>query len=391
LKLLLVAIAAVCLVAGKAFANAAPFGVVYMMTGGSQTLSLPASPRVNEVYYRVPWAWVEPKKGQFDWSLITNIENQLPAGVTLQVVIDTGASGSPTNINVCSRWKGDPNPGCTAWMQSYSGVNVYSSTGPHGSSGGYDTCTPLRAPDPGSVNYQTAFAGLVTAINRQFNGDNKIALISLSPFSDSGGHIGLYVSDTCGGPGMDQTEYYNSAWNSVSGSGGNETTWANYLKSAFDTLWNDEVSTGTNINWALWSSAGTIPNVTSTNGGTDIAIRNMLFDDAVRNKPTGGGHYVLANESLQQAPGWYSAIKHWDGTPWSGNSNCSGSAADPHADVLGAQMVSTYAGNCAALKDAVENWGVPGGLNFVQIYGSDFTGTGNCGTEIGQIETDEGW
>jgi hypothetical protein len=352
----------------KAFAQV-PRGIVYRMMGGSNTVpKLPAN--VNLVMYLVNWAMVEPTNGTFDWSRVTNIENQLPRGAKLQLIIITGAYGAPTNSNVCNQW-GMKDKACTAWLSDVTGVSVYSMTGPNGSDHGYNQCTRLYDPNPADPAYQRAFEGLISAIHTQFEDDSKISMISVAAMSSKGVDLSLTQSDDCGGSQHNQTEYYNSAWNNISGCHGDESCWTTYLEDAFNTLWSYEVDELANQNIALWSESSPFPNI-SQSSGSDVNIRNIMLTDAQHNQPRGSGAYLLLNENLQDNNSWWDAVNLWAS----------------HVDGLGAEVARSYTGQCSQFQSAIEQYGVPHGLDFAQVWGATFS---SCASTIQTIISEEGW
>jgi hypothetical protein len=340
-----------------------------MITAGSNTLgTLP--PNVNLVKYSVNWSMVEPTRGHFDWSWVTNVENQLPPHAKLQLIIATGPYGAPTSSNTCNRW-GANDRACTPWLSGVSGIPVYSDDGINGADHGYKRCTPLYAPNPADPAYQHAYEGLIDAIRARFGSDSNISMISVSPMSSVGLNLSLSQSDNCGGSQHNQVEYYNSAWSNISGCNHNESCWVAYVEHAFRTLWNYEVDNLPNQNIALWVVSFPFPDI-SQSSGSDANLRDLLFTYAQNNQPRGNGAYLLLNEALQDSNSWWKAVQTWA----------------PYVGGLGGQMNRSYARQCNDLKTAIEKYGVPYGMSFVQIYGHDFD---SCSSTIQTIISDERW
>ena len=339
-------------------------GVFYMMMAGSSTLPLPLPPHAKGVFMSVSWSQVEPKKGVFDWTPITNVESQLQDGQYLQVAIVVGAYGSPTSVAACS-FRGKTIAGCTPWLGTASGIKIHSTIGVNGANNGYPACTTLVEPNPADPVYIYGWEGLVNGFERQFRGDKKIAMVSIQPMSDVGFNLSLSTVNSrevtvC------SPEYYNQDWDKLSGCKGNESCWQTYVENAFRTLWSYEVSHLPDQNLVLWNPSYAFPNVTSIDGGYDFDIRNAVLQFASANHPTGGGTYELANEALQASLSWDNAVRRWA----------------PGADRLGAQMARSNADSCSALKSAGIDYGASNGAGWIEIYRPDFDA---CPEEIGQI------
>jgi len=341
-------------------------GVFLMLRNGGMngTIPSPFPPHTRGVFASASWAQVEPKKGVFDWSPFTVLENQLPPGMTMQVVIVVGAYGSPTTSAACNSFRGKAIPGCSAWLGSVPGVRVHTTTGPNGASS-YPACTILLDPSPAAPLYQSAWKGLVDAFEKQFRGDRKIAMVTLQPMSDLGYNLSLSTTNSSN-VSVCSPEYYNQQWNKVSGCKGNESCWQNYVENAFNTLWSYEVGHLPDQNVAAWNASFPFPNITSTDGGYDFDIRNAVLAYAGTHHPTGGGRYSLANEALQASKSWTNAIARWSST----------------ADNLGAQMARSNADNCPTLKTSGIDYGANLGANWIEIYQPDFD---TCPDEVGQI------
>jgi hypothetical protein len=317
------------------------------------------------IYYSVDWAQVEPANRVFDWTPVTKVEALLSAGQYMHLVIFTGAYGSPTSNAVCSRY-GNLVPNCSPWLATagVSGVGVHSEMGPNGSAHGYALCTPLFDPNPADPIYQTAYEGLISDAEAQFSGDPKISLITIAPMSNVGLNVSLAVANTTVGCG----EFYNSAWNAVSGCNGNESCWQIYVENAFNTLWSYQVAHLSNQNLALWVQSTPFPAVTCADGCLDpneTGIRTAVFGFASAHKPANGKYY-LANETLQTSESWLRAI-----SPYA-----------PGADGLGAQMARTLPNDCPALESAGITFGADNGAEFEEIQSADFP---PCAAQIAAI------
>jgi PKD repeat protein len=330
-------------------------GAFYMIPSGGMTVPSPFPDHTQGVFYSVQWAALEPGNGVFNWTPITTVESALPAGKYMQLVILTGETGSPASTAVCTLYQGHAIPGCTPWLATagMKGIVTHSDLGPNGATHGYPLCTPLVEPYPADPVYIGALENFISHFEAQFSGDSKIALVILSPMSHEGSNLSLgSFNNDCDSSGNPGSEYYNAAWNAISGCAGNESCWNDAITSAGETLWNYEVTTMPDQNLALWVNPSPFPDI-STPTSLDVSSRNAIFNYAAAHKPARGTYHV-ANEALQQSNSWASAV-----TPFS-------------ADGYGAQMARSFATDCAGLQDAGVNYGAAYGVGWVQIYKPDF-------------------
>jgi hypothetical protein len=377
-------------VVGSSHASPTNQGVFYKAslitnaTGNGCPSTLP--PNVKGCFFSVKWAQVEPQRGVYDWTVITNQESYDTANYPLQVEIETGESATPNSQAVCQSFKAENGaPTCTPWLASAQGINIHIRALNTGAPvGNIPPCTATYSNYPGDPTYQAALAELETAFHNQFADDPKIALVSINPISELGHNLSLpvdVVNQTCP-DGSNLSEYYNGDWNQVAMnngcSSGDETCWRNLIVGAFQTLWTAQVSILHDMNLSLWITSSNWPAITGPgryDGNSDpTGIQQQIYAYANAHQPDSGAYYVI-NEALNDNGFWSNVVGPW-------------LTGSPAATGGGAQMYQAFSGNgvgsagCQTLCEAGVLCGAYLGAGFQQIYSSDIKA---CPSVISQI------
>lgn len=363
---------------------------VFRMLGNVQT-ALPFPAHTQGVYFGVFWVEIEHQAHTYDWSSIKNIIDTLPTNTYAQVVIWTGAYGSPMVQNNCTdaQFPTNPIPNCSGWLgaEGVNYVKIYS-----GGGYGQGNCLELHDPDPTDATYQTEWKSMYSAaINWSAtqtwpSGRPKISLLSVTPFSDVGGNLSISTHSTCTtscpSPGVVSGGqcWYNRVWAQQSGCATNsnpEQCWTNYLSGAFSTLWNYAISVSNGQDLALWVAPSGFANIT-TDSNADTNITNTLFSYAGAHRPT-TGRIFGANEALSNSWSWQTSVNR----------------VPQVMDAWGAQMVSAFTGpsictppncttQCSNLQAAGTTYGAGATppTTWQEIYYNDFT---NCPAAIQAI------
>jgi hypothetical protein len=347
-------------------------------------------PNVTGCKFVVKWAQVEPHKGVFDWTVITNQESHDITNYPLQIEILTGEAGTPNSTAVCNSFTPENGaPRCHEWLASAEGINMHMRSHTSGLASHIPPCTPTYDNYPGDPAYQTALAGLETAFHQYFARDPKIALVSINPMSELGHNMSLptgVVNQKCPN-GTTLTEYYNAAWNRIAMkhgcSSGNESCWRNLIVNAFKTMWAQQISILHDMNLSLWitpaSTGGTgWPAVTGAgkfDGNNDPSgIQQRIFTYANANQPADGAYYVF-NEGLGPTQFWGKIVDPWI-------------TGHPSATGGGAEIGTIYTGHgvgkagCLDVCVAGVLCGAYMGATFEHIYTPDIE---NCPSVISKI------
>lgn len=342
-------------------------GVFYFAGGPTKTCgsSLPAHTQGCSLQFT--WAALEPQKGVYNWSLITNLESQY---TYMQISILGGAWGAPTTANVCNHAPDvAASPTCQAWLGSgfdnVTGISVFNDVN---NRVGEPCGVTLFEPDPHDATYQADFHTFISAFETQFSGDTHIALVEFMPETHYGFDMSLArTNKTGGGTCTLSPQEYGAAWATLTGCATN-TCFENWEKGAFDTIWTDMVSVLHDQNLGLWIEPQQFPAIVN-NGATqcsdkpnaigdeDTCLTELIFNDANLHKPSGGKYYI-ANETLGTTAGGFCG-------------NIGPYVAG--ADGGGAQPTTAYnGGSCTNLQTACAG-AQACGAGWIQEYAADFS------------------
>lgn len=269
-------------------------------TNNCNTANL-TDPDITGCVMPIKWAALEPRNGVFDWSAITAVENQLPAGKFLQLNIVTGEGGSPTSQGVCdsvnNQTEPPPSPTCQPWLFGITGVSSqWEKIGANGKGQqNIAACAPLLEPNPADASYQTAIKGFYAALQSHFAVDNKISYILLNPMSHYGSDFSMATVYQPGSPCASPSPSYHDQWATLSGCTTNnaaaDTCFLNWVKSAVDSIWfgtgGAAVTIGAVQPLSVWTEEQQFPSM-STPGGINHQINPALFADILTHQPAAG-------------------------------------------------------------------------------------------------------
>ena len=354
------------------------------MLGPRTSVPTPFPNHTQGIFFSVDWTQIEPTKGNYNWTPITDVLASLPAGKVAEVVIDVGAYSSPMTQGNCTV-NGLSAPACTGWLGSeIDSVPILAAVGPNCTgqnctAHGFAPCTTLQDPNPLNTNYQSDWIDMVQHAAAEFATDTRIAWISVAPFSDVGGNISLSTKSTATGTVgscTTTTSTYNAEWASLMTGYGITTDdqWGAALTTAFQTLWNGYVTAFAGKTTPLWASPFSIPDLTGAPGSnlSKTKAYNKFFSYATTHRPA-GGYFAIYNEALQNSTSWTNAV----------NITCDAGTPCP-ADLYGAQMARAYCAqtdnNCETDGSCVAT-GSAGLENAAIVWGTQNSGTPNANTE----------
>ena len=344
------------------------------------------------------WAAVEPRSGVFDWSQVTAIEAQLPAGEKIQFHIETGEGGDPITTANCTSVNSPsgnlavaPNPTCQPWLNPASFVNtIWDKTNPGAPQNQWQqnipSCTVLEEPDPTDATYIAAWKGLMAGIQAQFTGDTKIAYISVVPISHFGSDVSMAtrskIGNTCPTPSVSYSAQWKAIANaSSSGAGNSDAAFDTWVQGAYTTLYSGTgglvPTVGTVQNISQWIEGGSFPSmITPGNANNNIPL-DLFQNVIIAHEPTSGTFLEVGQEGQNASLSACNYMRSVPGPP-------------PNGGYV-VQGLTTFSNVCSTVLSAYACFGaLPNGSNTTssgcnsaeQVYAANF---GACPSTITAI------
>lgn len=327
---------------------------IFDFVGQTATVPSPFPANVQGMAWNVTWNTLEPQQNVYNWTPITNFLSLLPNNTYAEISILTGAE-SPT------------------WLQ---GAGVTGITAYWTQKSVFPQCTQVFEPYPGDATYISALESFMTAFATEFAGNTQIAMVSISPSSFPGGDVTLAASSSI----ASCTANYSSQWNTISVangcSSGSESCWRGLVLAGMESLCNYEIVALRGFNLAEWITAPAL--FGTVNGTTDGEINSSYFSYVAANPPAIDRIYI-SQEALSVSNYAWNLMSPYI------NSNLAAGAQTVSAFENGSGNCSSTLTQCECYCLAGTTYGAYNGMQFLQLYNANITGSNACTAQTAKI------